>query len=73
MKYRIIITFDLDVPCVATEIAEEGVDEVDLVDDVQNQSNLHTRITVQAFKKNSFIYSKVDLLMKHLVNKYITE
>jgi hypothetical protein len=28
---------------------------------------------VQAFKKNSFIYSKVDLLMKHLVNKYITE
>ena len=34
------ITFDLGVPCLATEVAEEGVDEVVLVDDVQNQFDL---------------------------------
>lgn len=27
-------------PCLATEVAEDGVDEVALADDVQNQSNL---------------------------------
>jgi hypothetical protein len=54
LKYKIIITFDLDVPCVATKIAEEGVDEGALAYDVQNQSNLHSRITVQAFKKEQF-------------------
>lgn len=27
-------------PCLATEVAEDGVDEVVLADDVQNQSNL---------------------------------